>query len=74
MLKNILLTLLSIFVFVSCQTKTNQYIKISDKIQKRHGKWIEKYPTEEGTLHTREHLDKAIAAFEKVGKELGVIS
>ena len=24
--------------------------------------------------HTREHLDKAIAAFEKVGKELGVIS
>jgi len=23
--------------------------------------------------HTREHLDKAIAAFEKVGKELGVI-
>ena len=24
--------------------------------------------------HTREHLDKAIAAFTKVGKELGVIS
>ncbi|MGL6126244.1 aminotransferase class I/II-fold pyridoxal phosphate-dependent enzyme, partial [Chryseobacterium artocarpi] len=24
--------------------------------------------------HTKEHLDKAIAAFEKVGKELGVIS
>ena len=24
--------------------------------------------------HTREQLDKAIAAFEKVGKELGVIS
>jgi glycine C-acetyltransferase len=24
--------------------------------------------------HTRAHLDKAIAAFEKVGKELGVIS
>ena len=24
--------------------------------------------------HTREHLDKAIAAFEKVGKELGLIS
>jgi glycine C-acetyltransferase len=24
--------------------------------------------------HSREHLDKAIAAFEKVGKELGVIS
>ena len=23
--------------------------------------------------HTREHLDKAIAAFEKVGKELGII-
>ena len=23
--------------------------------------------------HTREHLDKAIAAFEKVGKDLGVI-
>jgi glycine C-acetyltransferase len=23
--------------------------------------------------HTKEHLDKAIAAFEKVGKELGVI-
>ena len=50
MLKNILLTLLSVFVFVSCQTKTNQYIKISDKVQKRHGKWKEEYPTEEGTL------------------------
>lgn len=50
MLKNFLLTLLSIFVFVSCQTKTNQYIKISDKVQKRHGKWKEEYPTEEGTL------------------------
>ena len=25
------------------------------------------------TAHTKEHLDKAIAAFEKVGKELGVI-
>jgi glycine C-acetyltransferase len=24
--------------------------------------------------HTKEHLDKAIVAFEKVGKELGVIS
>ena len=24
--------------------------------------------------HTRAHLDKAIAAFEKVGKELGVIA
>ena len=24
--------------------------------------------------HTREHLDKAVAAFTKVGKELGVIS
>ena len=23
--------------------------------------------------HTKEHLDKALAAFEKVGKELGVI-
>jgi glycine C-acetyltransferase len=23
--------------------------------------------------HTQEHLDKALAAFEKVGKELGVI-
>jgi antitoxin component YwqK of YwqJK toxin-antitoxin module len=50
MLKNFLLTLLSIFVLVSCQTKTNQYIKISDKVQKRHGKWKEEYPTEEGTL------------------------
>ena len=25
------------------------------------------------SAHTREHLDKAIAAFEKVGKDLGVI-
>lgn len=50
MLKNFLLTLLSIFAFASCQTKTNQYIKISDKVQKRHGKWKEEYPTEEGTL------------------------
>lgn len=63
MLKNILLTLLSVFVFVSCQTKTNQYIKISEKSQKRHGKWIEKYPTEEGTLITVGKYKKG----EKVG-------
>lgn len=64
MLKNFLLTLLSIFVFVSCQTKTNQYIKISDKVQKRHGKWKEEYPTEEGTLVTTGRY--------KMGEKVGV--
>lgn len=64
MLKNFLLTLLSIFVCVSCQTKTNQYIKISDKVQKRHGKWKEEYPTEEGTLVTTGRY--------KMGEKVGV--
>ncbi|REC54052.1 hypothetical protein DRF62_11015 [Chryseobacterium piscium] len=64
MFKNFLLTLLSIFAFVSCQTKTNQYIKISDKVQKRHGKWKEEYPTEEGTLI-------AIGKYKK-GEKVGV--
>lgn len=64
MLKNFLLTLLSILVFVSCQTKTNQYIKISDKVQKRHGKWKEEYPTEEGTLITKGRY--------KMGEKVGV--
>lgn len=62
--KNFLLTLLSIFVCVSCQTKTNQYIKISDKVQKRHGKWKEEYPTEEGTLVTTGRY--------KMGEKVGV--
>ncbi|AZB30029.1 hypothetical protein [Chryseobacterium balustinum] len=64
MFKNFLLTLLSIFAFASCQTKTNQYIKISDKVQKRHGKWKEEYPTEEGTLI-------AIGKYKK-GEKVGV--
>ncbi|MDY0930570.1 hypothetical protein [Chryseobacterium sp. CFBP8996] len=64
MFKNFLLTLLSIFAFVSCQIKTNQYIKISDKVQKRHGKWKEEYPTEEGTLI-------AIGKYKK-GEKVGV--
>ncbi|MCD1117996.1 toxin-antitoxin system YwqK family antitoxin [Chryseobacterium turcicum] len=50
MLKNFLLIVLSFFVFASCKTKTNQYIKISEKSQKRHGKWIEKYPVDNDTL------------------------
>lgn len=82
MIKNILLTLLSIFVFVSCKTKTNQYIKISDKVQKRHGKWIEKSRIEEGTLIMvgrykkgekvgiwKTFLDKQIFQKEKIGKK-----
>jgi len=35
---------------LSCQTKMNQYIKVSKNVQKRHGKWKEEYPTNEGTL------------------------
>lgn len=50
MMKNIIVTLLAV-LFVSCQTKKiNQYIKSPDNSQKRHGKWIEEYPVENGTL------------------------
>ncbi len=51
MMKNIVLTLLSIFVFVSCKTKEiNQYKKFPDKSQKRHGTWREEYSSDQGTL------------------------
>jgi hypothetical protein len=28
----------------------NQYVKVGEKSKKRHGKWKEEYPTNEGTL------------------------
>ncbi|SFT73626.1 hypothetical protein SAMN05421857_2862 [Chryseobacterium formosense] len=52
MLKNFLLIIISATVFISCKTKMNQYIKISEKSQKRHGKWKEEYPVEKDTLVT----------------------
>jgi glycine C-acetyltransferase len=36
-----------------------------------HGK--ARIRTQMSAAHTREHLDKAVAAFTKVGRELGVI-
>ncbi|MCY0968049.1 toxin-antitoxin system YwqK family antitoxin [Chryseobacterium wangxinyae] len=51
MMKNIVLTLISIFVFVCCKTKEiNQYKKFPDKSQKRHGTWREEYSSDRGTL------------------------
>lgn len=63
MMKNILLILLAT-VLVSCQTEMNQYMKLSDKSQKRHGKWKEKYSTNEGTLI-------AVGRYKK-GEKIGV--
>lgn len=48
MAKNLVLLLFSIFI--SCKTEMNQYVKLTDKLQKRHGKWREEYSSEMGTL------------------------
>lgn len=64
MLKNLLLTLFSIFIFVSCKTELNQYIRIDSKTQKRHGKWKEEYSVENGKL-------TAIGKYKK-GEKVGV--
>lgn len=82
MFKNLILTVFSFMVFVSCQTKMNQYIKISNKVQKRHGKWKEEYPVDKDTLVTfgrynkgervgvwKTFLGKKLYQKEKIGKK-----
>ena len=51
MIKNFFLFTLILFVFTSCKTKKmNQYVKVENKWQKRHGKWKEEYSSDQGTL------------------------
>lgn len=60
----------------------NQYIKISEKSQKRHGRWKEVYPVEKDTLITfgkynkgervgvwKTYLGKKLYQKEKIGKK-----
>lgn len=64
-MKNLLLTLFSVFILASCQTKKlNQYIRLSDKTKKRHGKWREEYSADGGTL-------TAVGKYKK-GEKVGV--
>ncbi len=49
-MKKIFIATLLLMLIFSCQTKMNQYIKVGEKSQKRHGKWKEEYPTNEGIL------------------------
>lgn len=44
---NVLLVLL---LMISCKTKLNQYVKVEEKVQKRHGKWREEYSSDNGSL------------------------
>ncbi len=39
-------------------------------LSKSCGQW---WKANEGVAHTREHLDRCVAAFMKVGKEFGVV-
>lgn len=59
---------LSIFVVLlclsSCKTKTNQYVKTPEKVQKRHGKWVEEYSSDQGTLFAKGKY--------KMGEKVGV--
>ena len=50
MFKNIALILLMLVLLNSCTSKMNQYIKISDKVQKRHGNWKEENSADGGVL------------------------
>ncbi|WBV60432.1 hypothetical protein PFY12_15540 [Chryseobacterium camelliae] len=63
MKKICIVLVISLFTF-SCQTKMNQYVKVSKNSQKRHGKWKEEYSTNEGTL-------TAIGKYKK-GEKVGV--
>jgi antitoxin component YwqK of YwqJK toxin-antitoxin module len=63
-MKKIFIAILLLLFTLSCQTKMNQYIKVGEKSQKRHGKWKEEYPTNEGTL-------VAIGKYKK-GEKIGV--
>ena len=65
MLKNILLLGLAVFVMSSCKTQPiNQYVKVENKWQKRHGKWKEEYSSDQGTL-------TAVGKY-KMGEKFGV--
>lgn len=65
MIKNFLLLGLTFFVFTSCNTKKmNQYVKVENKWQKRHGKWKEEYSSDQGSL-------TAIGKY-KMGEKVGV--
>jgi len=65
MMKNFLLLSLVLFVFTSCKTKEiNQYIKVENKWQKRHGKWKEEYSSDQGIL-------TAVGKY-KMGEKVGV--
>lgn len=65
MIKNFLLLSLTFFVFTSCKTKKmNQYVKVENKWQKRHGKWKEEYSSDQGTL-------TAVGKY-KMGEKVGV--
>lgn len=64
-MKNIVFTLISIFIFTSCKTKEmNQYMRFPDKTQKRQGKWKEEHSSDQGTL-------TAVGKY-KIGEKVGV--
>lgn len=48
-MKNNIIILILIFLS-SCNKSVNQYIKNSGNSQQRHGKWVEKYPVNDGEM------------------------
>lgn len=49
-MKNNILFAIMLIAFISCNSSVNQYVKIPGKSQQRHGKWIEKYPVNDGEM------------------------
>nr|WP_314499682.1 hypothetical protein [uncultured Chryseobacterium sp.] len=65
MVKNSILSALVLTVLISCTTKPiNQYVKVENKWQKRHGKWKEEYSSDQGIL-------TAVGKY-KMGEKVGV--
>lgn len=48
-MKNNIVILILIFLS-SCNKSVNQYIDNSGHAQQRHGKWVEKYPVNDGEM------------------------
>ena len=51
MVKNLVFLTSLFLAIISCKTKEiNEYVKVENKWQKRHGKWKEEYSSDQGTL------------------------
>lgn len=56
--------LILLILVIACKTKINEYVKTPEKVQKRHGKWVEEYSSDQGTLLAKGKY--------KMGEKIGV--